>query len=109
MKDIRPKNEQYRAIKAHGKEAAEATAILLLGWLANEPDMLGRFLALTGVDPAQLRNAIHDPGFLGGMLDFIMQHEPSLLSFCQACDTTPEHVQAAWAYYVKPGLDSGEY
>jgi hypothetical protein len=88
---------------------AEETAVAILGWLANEPDMLGRFLALTGVDASQLRQAINDPGFLAGMIDFVMGHEPTLLSFCEATGTRPETVASAWRYYSKPGLDSGEY
>lgn len=89
-------------------DAAEETAIAVLGWLAGEPDMLGRFLALTGVEPQQLRDAMGSPAFLGGLLDFLMQHEPSLLAFSEASGTKPETVAAAWAHYVKPGLDSGE-
>ncbi|MGO8190265.1 DUF3572 family protein, partial [Rhizobium leguminosarum] len=34
------------------------------GWLADDPDMFGRFLALTGVAPGQVHNAVNDPGFL---------------------------------------------
>ncbi len=30
---------------------ADETAIAVLAWIANEPDLLGRFLALTGTDP----------------------------------------------------------
>lgn len=85
------------------------TAVTVLGWLANEPDMLGRFLALTGMEPAQLRNAVNDPGFLGGMLDFLMSHEPSLMAFCEATGTPPEAVIAASAHFSSPGLGSGEY
>ncbi|MGG7518056.1 DUF3572 domain-containing protein [Allorhizobium undicola] len=99
--------------KSHDKrlsgEEAEKLAIAVLAWLAGEPDMMGRFLALTGVEPQQLRSAMTQPAFLGGLLDFLMQHEPSLLAFCAASDTKPESVMAAWAHYVKPGLDSGEY
>lgn len=88
---------------------AEETATAILGWLAAEPDMLGRFLALSGVQPGQLRGAIEDPGFLGGMIDFVMGHEPTLLAFCEATNTKPEVVAAAWHHYSRPGLDSGEY
>ncbi len=31
--------------------AAEETAVAVLGWLANEPDMLSRFLALSACSP----------------------------------------------------------
>jgi hypothetical protein len=88
---------------------AEQTAIAVLTWLAGEPDMLGRFLSLTGVEPGQMRQAIHNPEFMAGMLDFIVQHEPTLLDFCAATNSQPEEVMAAWRHYVKPGLDSGEY
>jgi hypothetical protein len=81
---------------------AEETAGAILGWLANEPDMLGRFLALSGVQPNQLRNAVNDPGFLAGMIDFLMGHEPTLLAFCEATGTKPETVAAAWRHYSGP-------
>lgn len=81
----------------------EETAAAILGWLANEPDMLGRFLALSGVQPNQLRGAVNDPGFLAGMIDFLMGHEPTLLAFCEATGTKPETVAAAWRYYSGPG------
>ncbi|QND46817.1 DUF3572 domain-containing protein [Rhizobium lusitanum] len=87
----------------------QETAIAVLGWLANEPDMFGRFLALTGVEPAQVRNAINEPAFLAGMLDFLMNHEPTLLAFCEASGMAPETVMAAAAHFSPPGLSSGEY
>jgi hypothetical protein len=87
----------------------QETAIAVLGWLANDPDLFGRFLALTGVEPQQVRNAINDPGFLAGMLDFLMNHEPTAVAFCEATNTTPEALTAAWRHFSPPGLDSGEY
>lgn len=87
----------------------EETAAAILQWLANDPDMLGRFLALSGVQPLQLRTAINDPGFLAGLIDFIMSHEPTLLDFCKDAGFQPESVVAAWHHYSGPGLDSGQY
>jgi Protein of unknown function (DUF3572) len=94
--------------KGISADHAEHVAIAVLGWLASEPDMLGRFLSLTGVEPSQMRQAISDPEFLSGMLDFIVQHEPTLLDFCAATESQPQEVMAAWRHYVKPALDSGE-
>jgi hypothetical protein len=88
---------------------AEETAGAILGWLAGEPDMLSRFLALSGLQPDQLRHAVNDPGFLAGMVDFLMSHEPTLMAFCEATDTKPETVAAVSQYYTSPGLDSGQY
>ncbi|WP_414692913.1 DUF3572 domain-containing protein [Pararhizobium sp.] len=81
---------------------AEETAIAILAWLANEPELLGRFLALTGTDPASLRHAAADPGFLAGVVDFLMGHEPTLLSFCEATGTPPEQVVRAHAVLSGP-------
>jgi hypothetical protein len=88
---------------------AEETAAAVLGWLASEPDIFQRFLALSGVTPDQIRHAISDPGFLAGMIDFIMGHEPTLLAFCEATGTKPETVVAASHHYSGPHLGSGEY
>lgn len=89
--------------------SAEETAIAVLGWLAGEPDMLGRFLALSGTRPDQLRQAIRDPAFMAGMLDFLMAHEPTLMAFCAATDTKPEAVVSASHYYNGPMPDSGDF
>jgi Protein of unknown function (DUF3572) len=86
----------------------DETAAALLQWLAGEPDMLSRFLALSGLQVNQLRSAINDPGFLAGLIDFVMAHEPTLMAFCEACDWKPEAVVAAWHHYSSPGLDSGQ-
>ena len=49
------------------------------------------------------------PGFLAGLTDFLMSHEPDLMAFCAATDTSPETVAAAWHHFSGPGLDSGVY
>jgi hypothetical protein len=81
---------------------AEATAIAILGWLADEPELLSRFLALTGVAPGEVRNAINDPGFLAGIVDFVMDHEPTLLAFSAATGIRPEAVVHAHAILSGP-------
>lgn len=88
---------------------AEETAGTVLAWMAGEPDMLQRFLALSGVAPDQIRSAIADPGFLAGMIDFMMGHEPTLMAFCEATDTKPEKVVAAHQYYSGPYFGPGDY
>ncbi|MCR6498575.1 DUF3572 domain-containing protein [Shinella sp. CPCC 101442] len=83
-------------------EAAEATAVAVLGWLAGEPELLSRFLALTGVTPSEVRNAVNDPGFLAGIVDFLMSHEPTLMAFCEATGIKPEAVVHAHAVLSGP-------
>ena len=75
---------------------AEETAIAVLAWLASEPELMGRFLALTGLEASSLREAAGEPGFLVGVLGFLMNHEPTLLEFCAATDTRPEAVARAF-------------
>jgi Protein of unknown function (DUF3572). len=76
----------------------------ILGWLANEPDMLSRFLALSGLTADQLRQAVNETGFRAGLLDFVMGHEPTLMAFCEATGTKPETVAAAWHKLSGPML-----
>lgn len=59
---------------------AEALAIEALGFLGRDPERLSRFLGLTGLDAATLRQAAASPGFLGSVLDYVMQDESLLLA-----------------------------
>ena len=75
---------------------AEETAIAVLVWLAGEPELMGRFLALTGLEAGNLREAAKEPGFLAGVLGFLMSHEPTLMDFSAATGTRPEAVARAF-------------
>jgi hypothetical protein len=79
----------------HEKDAAEAIAVSALNWLASEPEHLGGFLSATGLDPSMLRKVAAEPGFLAGVLDYLMQDETLLLSFCASNGIAPENVVAA--------------
>lgn len=98
-------------LKNAGKTVGDPqeTAIAILAWLAGEPDILSRFLALSGIDTSMLRNMVGDTGFQAGLVDFIMNHEPDLMAFCAASGKTPEDVVHAWHKLSGPGLDSGVY
>ena len=74
----------------------QQTAIEVLGWLASEPELLSRFLALSGLEASNLRAAANEPGFLVGVLSFLMTHEPTLMRFSEATGTPPETVARAW-------------
>jgi hypothetical protein len=73
----------------------QETAIAVLSWLAAQPDMLGRFLSLSGMRADQLREAAAKPGFFAALIEFLMNHEPSLMAFCSETGTRPEAVVAA--------------
>jgi hypothetical protein len=82
---------------------AEDIAAEALAWLANDPEMLGRFFALTGVDASGIRKAVNDPGFLIGVLDFIMAHEPTLMAFSEASGIKPDNIATAYRTLNGPG------
>lgn len=79
----------------HNRDAAEQLAISALGFIAADPTLMPRFLAISGIDAAQIRLAAAEPGFLAGVLQFIMGHEPTLQAFCEATETAPEDVRVA--------------
>jgi hypothetical protein len=76
-------------------ESAETLAVDVLAWLAGEPEALARFLSLSGIEPATLRTAAADPGFLAGVLDFTCGDEALLTAFAGHAGIRPERVVAA--------------
>lgn len=64
-------------------EFAEALAIQALGHLAQDKEVLERFLSVTGLAPDKIREAAASPGFLAGVLDYMMQNEALLLTFSE--------------------------
>jgi hypothetical protein len=77
------------------QEQAEAMAIRALGFVAADPELLPRFLAITGIEASAIRLAAREPGFLAGVLHFVMAHEPTLLRFCEETGTPPADVGRA--------------
>lgn len=73
----------------------ETVAIQALGFIAADPELLPRFLALTGIEASAIRHAAREPGFLAGVLQFILAHEPTLLRFCEEARLAPAAVSAA--------------
>lgn len=76
-------------------ESAEQMAITALSFVAADPVLLPRFLAISGIGADQIRQAAREPGFLAGVLQFLMAHEPSLAAFCDATGAAPASVAAA--------------
>jgi len=87
-------------------EKAESLALQAFVRLAAEDDLLMRFSALTGILPNDMREAAHDPGFLVGVLDFYLSHEPDLLEWCEADNIDPESVAKA-RFTLAPEDQSG--
>jgi hypothetical protein len=72
------------------RDVAEAIALRALAFLAEDPERLGRFLALSGIGPSELRSRASDPALLGGVLDHLLSDERLLLAFAEANELKPE-------------------
>lgn len=76
-------------------ESAEMLAIQALSFLADDPERLARFLALTGIEAQSLRRAAREPNFLLGVLDHLAGDERLLRQFSEQQAVTPEVVTRA--------------
>lgn len=94
-----PSGQRIGAVSA---EDAEAMAIQILSWLISQPDLMSRFLALSGIEASAIRQAAAEPGFLAGVIGFVMAHEPTLLAFCAENDINAERVAACHARLAGP-------
>lgn len=76
-------------------ETAETIAISALAFLAGDEQRLGRFLALTGLGPAELKSQAQTPRILSAVLDHVLQDENLLLVFATSYRIAPELIAPA--------------
>ncbi len=76
-------------------ESASALALSGLAFLAEDGPRLGRFMALTGIDPDQLREVAGAPETLLAVLDHLLGDESLLLVFTASKGIAPEQVVPA--------------
>jgi len=77
------------------REAAETLAIQALGFIAEDPSALGRFLDTSGIAVTQIRTAAGEPGFLAGVLEHMLGDENLLLAFARTAGIDPAEVARA--------------
>lgn len=77
------------------RENAEMLAIQALGFIAEEPERLGAFLAATGLAQEAIRGAAREPGFLAGVLDHMLGDENLLLAFANGAGIDPGAIARA--------------
>ena len=93
------------ANKSRAEENAETLAVAALSFLAADPERLSRFLSLSGVDIASLRQAAAQEGFLAGIMAHLAADEALLLEFAAASGRAPEQIAAA-CQSLNPGFES---
>ncbi len=76
-------------------ETAETLAVQALTFIAQDAERLGRFLAVTGIGPAEIRDAAREPNFLAGVLDHIAGDERLLLAFAEHAGIDPAEIPRA--------------
>ncbi len=76
-------------------DSAETIALSALAFLAEDPPRLGRFLALTGVGPDELRTNARAPRILAAVLNHLLQDESLLLVFAATNGIAPELIAPA--------------
>jgi hypothetical protein len=79
------------------RETAEAIAAQALAFLAGERDRFTRFLALTGIELADVRTNAGSPELLAAVLAHLTADESLLLVFAAETHTTPEAIAPALA------------
>lgn len=77
------------------REDGSVIAMKLLGFLAADEDLLGRFMGLSGLAPDDLRRGIADPAFQAGVLDFALADESLLIAFAANVGINPASIMLA--------------
>src|SRR5262245_27185773 len=86
-----------------GAEEATTLALLALGFLAEEPQRLVRFLALTGLGPAELKAQAGSAATLAAVLEHLLGDESLLFVFAASKGVAPELIAPAHAILAGDG------
>lgn len=74
---------------------AEALALRALAYVAGDEERLRRFLMLSGLTLAELRDRAGDPRTLSGVLDHLLSDERLLMAFAESEEIDPALVPSS--------------
>ncbi|MFZ0064550.1 MAG: DUF3572 domain-containing protein [Pseudolabrys sp.] len=74
------------------REQAEGLAIQALTFIAGDGERLGRFLAITGIGPGEIRGAAREPGFLVGVLEYMASDDRLIAAFAAENNLDPSDI-----------------
>jgi hypothetical protein len=77
------------------RETAEMLAVQALAFIAEEPQSLSRFLDTSGISAEDIRAAAGEPGFLAGVLAYMMGDETLLRAFADRAGIDPAELARA--------------
>jgi hypothetical protein len=78
--------------RPHPRADAEKIAVEALSFIASDTERLGRFLAATGIGPADIRAAAREPLFLAGVLDHLANNDSDLVAFAKHTANSPTDI-----------------
>jgi hypothetical protein len=90
-----------RSDTAEDLEQSQGIALMALAFLAEDATRLSRFLALTGIGPAELRASAGAPQTLAAVLEHIVGDESLLLVFSAAKSVPAQSIEPARALLAK--------
>ena len=88
-------HERRRRTGPMTRESAETIAAQALLFLAEDSRRFGRFLAETGLDPADFRSQASDPGTLAAVMAYLVADESALLAFAANAGFEPDEIVRA--------------
>jgi hypothetical protein len=82
-------------LKRVTREEAESIALAAFSYITSNEEVLGRFLAVSGLRPDTIRSAAASPGFFAAILDYVASDEPLLIALAKELNTKPERIMEA--------------
>lgn len=79
----------------HETNQDDVLALSALIWTISDEKRAERLMALTGLEPDDLRARVGDPDVLVAVLGFLEAHEPDLIACAASIGTKPEALVAA--------------
>lgn len=70
-------------------------AVQALSFIAEEPQSLSRFLETSGISADEIRTAAAEPGFLAGVLEYMLADESLLRAFADRAGIDPGELARA--------------
>jgi hypothetical protein len=83
-------------------DEAEVIALKALAFLAEDPGRLTRFLELTGLSPAELRQNANSTQILSAVLEYLTGDESLLLVFAASNGLEPTDIVPAQELLTRP-------
>lgn len=82
-------------IAGEGGDPAETWALQALAWILSDERRAGRFVALTGIEPTDLRARAGDPAVMDAALGFLESHEADLFACAAYLGVAPIELVSA--------------